>query len=872
MASSGGKKFRNDIEGLRGLAIALVVIFHIFVGRVSSGVDVFLLLGGIFFFGSQLANARNPKGLTFIQSLIRMLRRLFPLLAVVTGTTLATGLFLMPRLQHLDLAKDSLAALGYFINWQLAFSGREYTSAGSTVSPFQHLWSMSAQLQIYVGSLIVVTLLALIFRRHSRKVLVVVLTTVTVLSFGYAAYLQGQDQSLNYYSSLSRFWEIGLGGLLGMLIMPRSDHGEKPPRAYIPTPTTWLRRIFGVVGVAMIVSTGYLVDGASTFPGPLTLFPLTGAVLVILAGQGGTPVGMTRLLESRFMQFLGRISYALYLWHWPMLILVVAYKGWEPTEMPIVGVGIIAASLLLAWLSNRFIERPLRQGKRPARAHVLWSPKYWWNSVKVWPKTVYSLVILLIAGGVIVTGPLVEKNQTEEGEQLWQLESDALKYPGPLNFSDGIPAPEFMPITPPYEDMIPLLPPTQPDGCQIGFEDDVLVLNKDYNRSDEECAYGDINSNQTVYVIGGSHSEQFMPALDLVGKRRGVKIMPILKMGCPVNANIPMWDGSDFPSCREWSKKVVKHVLDNPPTDGIWMTGTRPSDIAGSGPEQVPPEYVDLVKQFTDAGIHSYLMRDNAWHMTNPEKEKYAPLNMRECVGEMAEGTRTATEQGKRFPGLVDKWRPTHEEIEAINAECGSWIQDSLLPVDPQLEAYAGLDVTLLDITPGICDANGWCPAIIGNLLAYRDAHHFTNVFASRFANTIDHQMYVERRAPMSPQEAEKAREEREKAIDLGEREATEGAHGARDDGARGEGARGEGARGDREDRPGGAPAPRSGDEPDITDPGARPGRPGGGRFGTPGDRSLPSAPEPDFPSYMNDEAPPNPAPAPANAGVAPPY
>ena len=194
MASTGGKKFRNDIEGLRGFAIALVVIFHVFVGKVSSGVDVFLLLGGVFFFGSQLANARNPKGLTFVQSLVRIIRRLFPLLAVLVGATLAAGLLLMPRIQHLQLAKDAVGALAYVTNWQLAFSGRDYNTASSTVSPFQHLWSMSAQLQIYVSSLIAVTLIALIFRRFSRKALAVILTAVTVLSFAFAAYQHGQDQ------------------------------------------------------------------------------------------------------------------------------------------------------------------------------------------------------------------------------------------------------------------------------------------------------------------------------------------------------------------------------------------------------------------------------------------------------------------------------------------------------------------------------------------------------------------------------------------------------------------------------------------------------------------------------------------------------
>ena len=139
MAKSAGTSFRTDIEGLRGLAIALVVVFHVFVGKVSAGVDVFLLLGGIFFFSSQLNNARRKDGLTIVQSLLRIVRRLFPLLAVVVAATLAGSLFVMSKLVHVTMAQDAVGALGYYINWVLAFSGREYTNVRNTVSPFQHL-------------------------------------------------------------------------------------------------------------------------------------------------------------------------------------------------------------------------------------------------------------------------------------------------------------------------------------------------------------------------------------------------------------------------------------------------------------------------------------------------------------------------------------------------------------------------------------------------------------------------------------------------------------------------------------------------------------------------------------------------------------
>ncbi|RAV31279.1 acyltransferase family protein [Corynebacterium heidelbergense] len=740
MASS---RFRHDVEGLRGLAIALVVVFHIFVGRVSSGVDVFLLLGGVFFFSSQLGNARNPKGLTFLQSLLRIIRRLFPLLAVVVGSTLAASLAFMSTLVHNSVADDSVAALGYYINWQLALSGREYTTAQNPVSPFQHLWSMSAQMQIYVASLLLVVVLAFIFRRHSRRALTVVLMALVGASFSYAAVMVGTNQSVNYYSTFSRFWEVGLGGLVGLLILPRrADNGKRLP-PIIPDLPPRLRQVIGWAGLTFIIATGWVVNGAQTFPGPWTLLPLSGAVLVLLAGQGAHTVGVTRLLNSRPLQFLGGISYALYLWHWPLLILAGQWKLWQSRAV-MGGLAVIVASGVLAWITNRLVERPLRQKSRPRRSTVLFDREYLRASFAKWPKVVYSAVIVVIAGAVVCAPLLVERKHQLDDDQLWTVAQDRTLYPGALAFTEGRVPRGNLPLVPPLEDFEALLPPTQPDGCQIGFEGSDVVLKQNYNKSDTPCAYGDRGSKKTLYVIGGSHSEHYMPAMDEVGKLNHIRVVPLLKMGCPVNSTVPLWTGEPYPSCREWSKKVVDYIDKNPPTEGIFMTSTRPTDIWGTGPETVPDEYVDLVKDFSNKGIHSWLVRDNPWHMFEESQHPWGPVDMRTCVGEMEEGHRTMTPRGREFRGVADKNSVTEEEIAKINEECGTKQDRSLKPVNPAIKAYSGLDVTHVDLTDAICK-DGYCPAIIGNMVAYRDAHHFTNVFATTLVPELDRQMFPDR-------------------------------------------------------------------------------------------------------------------------------
>lgn len=731
-------RVRYDIEGLRGFAIALVVVFHVWVGRVSSGVDVFLLIGGIFFFGSQLRNARNPKGLTFLQSLVRMLRRLYPLLVVVVASALMASLLIMSRLVHTQMAGDARASLMYVINWRLAYSGRDYNSVSTSISPFQHLWSMSAQMQIYAGSLLVVTIIAFIFRRHSHGALIAVLSAATILSFIYATWMHGQDQSVNYYSTLSRFWEVGMGGLIGMLLLRKDPQGNPAVRI----DSSAARWVLGVVGILMIACTGLFLDGASQFPGPLTLIPLVGATLVILAGSTGKPVGVTRFLETRPMKEIGSISYALYLWHWPLLVIALVYSGEKQVSFAL-GSAVIATSLVLAWFSKKLIEDPLRQRSKPRRSWIVFSPSYWRASLRVWPKAVAAVAVLGVAAGVGFAPRLVHANSAMDDADLWAAMSNTDLYPGANAFFHDQPTPPGIRLGPPLVEFDALLPATQKDGCQIGFDPDYLVLTKNFNRSQEECAYGDINSPRTMYIVGGSHSEQYLPALDTIGKRTGIKMIPLLKMGCPVNARITRLNGDPYPSCERWSERVMRHIESFPPTEGIFMVGTRPTGTNGTGPERVPEEYVDTVKQFTDWGLRTYLVRDNPWHTaTAAENEKRSRMfDMRECVVNMIDGNWDRTEDGKNFPGAAIPETPTQEEIADINAECGTPAADSLLPEDPSIKAYDGLDVVHMDMTAGLC-RDGWCPAIIGNVVAYRDMHHFTNAFAATLADELQAQMF----------------------------------------------------------------------------------------------------------------------------------
>src|SRR3954467_15592807 len=351
--------YRHDLDGLRGIAIALVAVFHVWFGRVSGGVDVFLALSGFFFGGRLLRTALTPgASLWPVPEVTRLVRRLLPALVVVLAASAVLTILIQPETRWETFADQSLASLGYFQNWELANTAADYLRAGEAVSPLQHIWSMSVQGQFYISFLALVFLFALLFRKlfgaHMRAALVVLLGALTIASFVYAVFAHNADQSTAYYNSFARAWELLLGALVGALV------------GYIRWPM-WLRSTVAVVALAAILSCGALIDGVKQFPGPWALVPVGATMLFILTGAnrladphtGGKLPLPNRLLASKSFVWLGSIAYSLYLWHWPLLIFWLGYS--DPQHAGFAdGAGVLLVSVLLAYLTTKYVENPLR--------------------------------------------------------------------------------------------------------------------------------------------------------------------------------------------------------------------------------------------------------------------------------------------------------------------------------------------------------------------------------------------------------------------------------------------------------------------------------------------------------------------------------
>ena len=691
--------YRYDLDGLRGVAIALVAMFHIWFGRVSGGVDVFLALSGFFFGGKILRIALNPAvSLSPVAEVIRLVRRLLPALVVVLAGCAVLTILVQPETRWETFADQSLASLGYYQNWELANTASDYLRAGEAVSPLQHIWSMSVQGQFYLGFLLLVVACAYLFRRprskHLRTMFVVLLSALTVASFVYAIVAHQDNQATAYYDSFARAWELLLGALVGALV----GHIRWPMR---------LRTAVATIALAAVVSCGALIDGVKEFPGPWALVPVGATMLMILAGANvqrhpGDTDRMplpNRLLAARPLVALGAMAYSLYLWHWPLLIFWLSYTGHRRANF-FEGTAVLLVSGLLAYLTTRLVEDPLRYpaaADAASQAAVPATPSASvWSSLRRPTMALGSMVVLL---GVTLTATSFTWRQhvtvlRAAGKELSVLNPQ--DYPGARALTENVRVPT-LPMRPTVLEVKEDLPASTRDGCISDFVNPAVV----------NCSYGDLAATRTIALAGGSHAEHWLPALDLLGQLHHFKVVTYLKMGCPLSTEeVPLIMGNNapYPQCREWVQRTVnKLIVDRP--DYVFTTTTRPWNIKSG--DVMPATYIGIWQTLSDNNIAILGMRDTPWLVKNGK-----PFDPADCL---AKGGNAQSCAVKRSDVLSD-----HNQTLDFVA------QFPLLKV--------------LDMSNAICRADV-CRPVEGNVLIYHGAHHLDPTYVRTMTNELGRQI-----------------------------------------------------------------------------------------------------------------------------------
>ncbi|MEU3141084.1 acyltransferase family protein [Nocardiopsis alba] len=566
---------RPEIDGLRAVAVLLVAVYHVWFGRVSGGVDVFLLLTGFLITGSLIRAVERDGRIRLGAFLSRLAGRLAPTAVLVIAVTLVGARLFLPEPRWRETLTEAVASALYHENWALARNAVDYLARDTAVSPFQHFWSLSVQGQFYLLWPLVVGLAAWWAHRRGRaprRVLVAVLVAVFALSLAYSVVVTRADQAWAYFDTGARLWEFALGGLLALAV-PLLN----PPRT--------ARLILGWAGLVALVSCGVLLQVSTVFPGYAALWPTLAAVAIIAAGTTGSRLGADRLLTPRPMRYLGSISYALYLWHWPILVFYLEYTG-RTLASPFGGALVLALSVALAAVTTPIADRLVvlvhAGGGRPARVRA--------------PALALACLLPLLT----VTGAWTARMDAEQ-RRLEELIGDPLRYPGAVELVDGERSSYPDPVLPDPASADQDVPVTYEEGCNQTIAGTEVIT----------CEYGEEDADRTVALVGGSHAAHWFPALEEIADRHGWRLVNIVKGACLFTDEPQRYRGEPYTECAEWNRGVMDELADLRP-DAVFTTGTTTSldTSAGFGEETLVDGYVDRWRELDDLEIEVVAVRD----------------------------------------------------------------------------------------------------------------------------------------------------------------------------------------------------------------------------------------------------------------------
>ena len=572
------RAYRPELQGLRAVAVLLVAIYHIWFGRVSGGVDVFFVVSGFLITRSLLAQVEQYGQVQFGRYFNSLATRLLPTAMVVLLASVLAAAILLPTTLWIDTIKSAAAALLYVENWYLAFQAVDYLATDTRV-PFQQYWALSVQGQFYALWALAFTLVACAARFSSaglRRITIVLLCAVFVTSLAYSVYATATYQAFAYFNTFARTWEFALGGLTALAL------------PWLAAPSR-VRLLAGWSGLALILSCGIVLQVSTVFPGYAALWPTLGAALVIVAGNSGHAWGVDRLLASRPISALGDISYALFLWHWPVFVFYLVYSGHDTPGLA-GGAAILLVSTALAWLTTHLVEQPLRFS-RGLRGLRLWQTASFAVAcavpvvlaLSVWSVQALSArsaaLVLVSADDPAYPGAMALFDDTNVDE----LEAAPL-YPGPFRVRDDRPV-------------------SYPDDCHQTQLDGKLIV----------CRYGQIDGARTIALVGDSHAAQWLPTLQMIAHEHDWTIFNLTKAACWFNLEPRAAYREHHAACKAWNDEVMAWLRANRP-DVVFTIGTTVDDDG----EHVPPGYLERWAELDRLAIPVLAMRDTPRHAFDP--------------------------------------------------------------------------------------------------------------------------------------------------------------------------------------------------------------------------------------------------------------
>jgi peptidoglycan/LPS O-acetylase OafA/YrhL len=664
----GDRTFRPDVEGLRAVAVLLVVLYHAGFPGLSGGyvgVDVFFVISGFVITGVLLRERVASKGNSILAFYGRRCRRIIPAAtAVIIATVILSYLFLGVITGN-QTAVDARWTSVFLANFHFSSEGTNYLAAQQPPSPLQNFWSLAVEEQFYLVYPTLFILVAALRTRLSLQVrLAAALTAVIIVSFLLSVIQTGSQPTVAYFSPFTRAWELALGALVAvgtpwLLRVPR----------LVSSLMTW-------IGLAAIGYSALAFTNLTPYPGSHAAIPVCGTALVIAGGVTAPQWAAESLLKLPPFPWLGRLSYSIYLWHWPILIIAAEAAGQSslPFHQNIVW---LAVSLGAAATTYYLIENPVRHANLTKRSQ--WAP--------------IGLGVVLIATSVGVA---------TVGLNGHAASASTAGAAAPVTFPKGTNpstvVSDLVHAAPQIRALPSHLTPTLagvkgdwggPKGpCWPALGQSVVPA----------CVFGDPHGSHTMVIYGDSHAAMWFDTLDVIASLEGWKLLYLGKGDCPADdlhyGNPPDWGtpGGEYYPCDQFHALAISRIRRLKP-DLVIITQEVRTNPKGAFYSAAQWQQ-GLLGTFKQMGLPSS-------HVVVLGNVPILPYALPQCLVQHSSDIQACS-------GPPNYYIRTHNQAEeAAAAEAG---------------------VQYINTIPWFCSTT--CTAVVGNLQVFWDQFHINATYA----------------------------------------------------------------------------------------------------------------------------------------------
>lgn len=691
---------RKDIQGLRAVAVLLVVAEHLLGRPVGGfiGVDVFFVISGFLITGLLLREHERTGRISFLDFYRRRARRILPAATLVLVVTVAAAWVVLPRTGARSVGVDAVWAFFFAGNYRFATVGTDYFAATAAASPLQHYWSLSVEEQFYfVWPWLMLGLLTVLARsgrvHHARLAAGVTMGLVVVASFLWGLHETAERPAWAYFSTLSRVWELGLGALLAIAAPLLLRMGRRTGAAL-----SW-------TGLAMIVAGALVVSAEQHFPVPWAALPVVGSALVIAGGVPGPPPYLWPL-TNRAMTYVGDVSYSLYLWHFPVIVLLAAVLPPGSTVYYGTALALMALTSVTAYhcfekvVHHSAWLEPKGRGRRRARISG--------REVRTHLATVGTslLACTAVLGVAILVRPVATVDNRGLLEDVVAAPDDGtVQGAWHKDVARALLAEEWPTLTPSIDELDrgELAFAWIRQGC-LAYETKALA---DPIENAERCVFGDPDSDRTMVLYGDSVGISWLPTIeDAFGADWRIEVYTARQ--CTIaDLEVRQVDGGAYPECSAFRDDVASVLAAENPDVLIASSEGDPRQVVGA-----------------DTTEEAYAALQTALDETAPRLSGLAqqvvylpPPPTGDVLSECATATSVPADCVRGPGGLPGRWQ------------------------DMVRSAADATGAAYVDVTGWFCVERVGCPAFVRGTPVRVDGIHLTEVVARQLAPLLAEQL-----------------------------------------------------------------------------------------------------------------------------------